>query len=82
MTSFSIFPFSQFWGQFFFQENLALPRSTSCVFLAPSQNKKLIKFHKNMKTHARRDGRTDFPATAGSKKKKKRKEKKEIHDFL
>ena len=34
-----------------------------------------------MKTHARTDGRTDFPATAGGQKKK-RKEKKEIHDFL
>lgn len=33
-----------------------------------------------MKTHARTDGRTDFPATAGGQKKKK--EKKEIHDFL
>ena len=29
-----------------------------------------------MKTHARTDGRTDFPATAGGqKKKKKRKER-------
>ena len=28
-----------------------------------------------MKTHARRDGRTDFPATAGSQKKKEKKRK-------
>ena len=28
-----------------------------------------------MKTHARTDGRTDFPATAGGQKKKKRKER-------
>ena len=32
-------PVSQFWGQkTFFPENLALSRTTSCGFLAPSQN--------------------------------------------
>ena len=36
-----------------------------------------------MNTHARRDGRTDFPATAGSqKKKKKEKEKKKKKKFM
>ena len=28
-----------------------------------------------MKTHARTDGRTDFPATAGGQKKKKKRKK-------
>ena len=30
-----------------------------------------------MKTHARTDGRTDFPATAGGQKKKKKKKEKQ-----
>ena len=34
-----------------------------------------------MKTHARTDGRTDFPATAGGKKKKKKKRKKFMISF-
>ena len=31
-----------------------------------------------MKTHARTDGRTDFPATAGGQKKKKKKKRKKF----
>ena len=34
-----------------------------------------------MKTHARTDGRTDFPATAGGQKKKKKKRKKFMISF-
>ena len=31
-----------------------------------------------MKTHARTDGRTDLPATAGGQKKKKKKKRKKF----
>ena len=62
-------PFSQFWGQKkkFFQENLALSRTTSHGILAPCQNlEKIYDTIPRKCTDRNKDGRTDRPYFIGS----------------